>query len=177
MATDRSLIFQISFMKRLYILLCLLTVQILLFAQRGRLRPEDYMDYEDVHHSSSSDGSPIIYIILLVAMVIGIIWFKISLNSSRKQEISTKTKFLTKPDKIFGFKDGYSASQNSNRYYKNDKFFTEQNEVVAIPRLSQCIILEYWPENHSFVKVKFDNYPTPLYIGRWHLRTPDRIND
>ncbi len=148
---------------------------ILLFAQRGRIRPEDYMDYEDMYHSSNSDGSPVLYIILLVVMVIGIIWFKISLNSSRKQEIRNKTIFLTKPNKIFGYKDGYSAKQNSHQYYKNDKFFVEQNGVVAIPSLSKCIILEYWPEDHGFVKVKFDEYPTPLYIGRWYLRTPDRI--
>lgn len=148
---------------------------ILSFAQRMRARPEDYEDYPD--YSSSSDMPAAFWLVLLVIMAIGIIWFKSSLSSSRKEEIRNKTIFLTN-QKIKGYVSAYRASTETNQINKPTpkEFFTDENGVVSIPQYAKCIIIEYYKDNHSFVKVKFEDYPHPLYIGRWFLRTPDRIN-
>ena len=143
---------------------------------RGRLRPEDYMDYPDYDYSSSNDGSPIIYAILLGAMIIGIIWFKIVLSNSRNKEIREKTVFLAHIN-FTAFTTYYAVKEKHNNVYKLSDYFVEEDGKVAIPRFAKCIILEYVAEDHSYVKVKFEKYPKPLFVPRWHLRTPDRIND
>lgn len=151
-----------------------ISTELMLVAQRGRVRPEDYMDYPDYGHSSS-DGSPILYIILLIVMGVGILCFKATLNSSRKEEIRKKTIFVTNGN-IFGFPSGYCAKTDPAKNWIPEKFFVEEKGKVGIPKYSKCIILEYYPEDHSFVKVKFENYSKPLYIGRWHLRTPEQLS-
>ena len=78
-------------MKKLRLILFSTMTPLLIFAQRGmdrgRLMPQDYMDYPDYDYSSSSDGNPIFYLVLLGLMIIGIIWFKITLSNSRNKEI------------------------------------------------------------------------------------------
>lgn len=153
---------------------------LLIFAQRGmdrgRLMPQDYMDYPDYDYSSSSDGNPIFYLLLLGLMIIGIIWFKITLSNSRNKEIREKTIFLAHIS-FTAFTTYYAVKQNHNRVYKLPNYFVEEDGKVAIPKYAKCTIIEYVPDDHSFVKVQFENFPKPLFIPRWHLRTPDRIND
>ena len=146
------------------------------FAQRLRARPEDYENSPD-YSSSSSDLPAAFWLILLAIMLIGIIWFKIALSNSRNKEIRNKTILLTNQN-ITAYISPYRATtettQAVNKYIPKE-FFIDDNGVISIPKYSKCIILEYYKENHSFVKVKFDNYPEPLYIGRWYLRTPDEL--
>ncbi len=166
-------------MKRLLLLIMSLCSQIILWAQnqRGRLMPEDYMDFPD-NTANSSDDTFIGYLslVLLIIMGIVIIWFKSALKSSREKEIRDKTIFLTNAD-VYAFESVYRATQDSITSLKPKQFLVNQNGVVKFPKYSRCIILEYYSENRSYVKVKFENYNTPLYVGRWYLRTPDQIND
>lgn len=163
-------------MKRLYISLFALLIQVTLFAQRMRARPEDYEDYPD-YGSSSADFPASFWIIVLIIFAVVIIWFKISLNSSRNEEIRNKTVYLTK-ERIKGFVSAYRATTENGVINKPipKEDFVDNNGVVGIPPYAKCIILEYYKDNHSFVKVKFDDYSQPLYIGRWYLRTPNKIN-
>lgn len=165
-------------MKRIYLLLISLSTQIVLMAQRGRLMPEDYTDYPDYSSSSSDDTfGGYVALVILIIMGIGILWFKSVLKSSRNEDIRNRTIFLTN-QKIKGYVSAYRASTETNQINKPTpkEFFTDENGVVSIPQYAKCTILEYYKDNHSFVKVKFEDYPHPLYIGRWFLRTPDRIN-
>ena len=165
-------------MKRLYLLLISLGSYVMLLAQRGRLMPEDYTDYPD-YSSSSSDDSFMGYIalVILIIMGIGLLWFKSALSSSRKEDIQKKITYLTN-QQIKGYLSAYRASTETSRINTPTpkQFYNEENGVVKIPKYAKCIILEYYKENHSFVKVKFEDYPEPLYIGRWFLRTPADIN-
>lgn len=167
-------------MKKLKLILFSIMTPFLLLAQRGmdrgRLRPEDYMDYPDYGYSSSSEGCPIFYLIILGVMIVGVIWFKIALSNSRNKEIRERTIFLAHIN-FTAFTTYYAVKQNHNKLYKLTDYFVEEDGKVAIPKYAKCFILEYVPEDHSFVKVKFENFPKPLFIPRWHLRTPDRIND
>lgn len=146
---------------------------ILSFAQRMRARPEDYEDYPD--YSSTSDMPAAFWLVLLVILAIGIIWFKSSLSNSRKEEIRSKTQFLTNRE-VLAYESPTMAINHS--FYKTNpkEYFTAEKMVVKIPKYAKCIILEYYPENRSYVKVKFEKYPTPLYLDRGYLRTPERIN-
>ena len=165
-------------MKRIYLLLISLSTQIVLMAQRGRLMPEDYTDYPDYSSSSSDDTFwGYVALVILIIMGIGKLWFKSALKSYRNEEIRNKTIFLTN-QKIKGYVSAYRASTETDQINKPTpkEFFTDENGVVSIPQYAKCIILEYYKDNHSFVKVKFEDYPHPLYIGRWFLRTPDRLN-
>lgn len=155
--------------QRIIFLLCGLYIQLSVLAQRGRVRPEDLMDEPDYGYSTSSDGSPVFYIVLLAIMVIGIIWFKITLNNSRNKEIREKTVFHTQNDSA-AFTSAYAAIQNHNSCKRPNSYFIEENGVVSIPAYSKCTILEYVPDNHSYVKVKFEKYSEPLFIPRWYLR-------
>lgn len=158
---------------KLLLILLGLSTPILSFAQRMRARPEDYENYPD-YGSSSADMPPAFWIVLLVILVIGIIWFKSALNSSRKEEIRAKTLFLTNMD-IYGY-ESPNMAMNHSFYSKPKEYLKVEKRVVKIPKYSRCIILEYYPENRSYVKVKFEDYPQPLYIDRGHLRTPADIN-
>lgn len=151
--------------------MCLIT-QLALFAQRERLMPEDYTDYDN---RISTNGEPTIYIILLAVIVIGSIWFKISLDSSRKKEIKEQTTFLTNI-RTTAFFEATKAIHTYNHNYGLTEYYKEVDGVVLIPKYAKCIILEYVPENHSFVKVKFEDFQIPLYVPRRILRTPDRID-
>ena len=135
---------------------------------------KDFNDYEHIHYSSP-DPNPIFYIILFAIMIIGIIWFKIVLSNSRDKEINHQTTFLTNIQ-FTAFTTYYGVKQNYSYVYHLKEYFKEENGKVSIPQYSKCIILEYVPNDHSFVKVKFDKYPKPLYVPRWYLRTPDEIN-
>ena len=165
-------------MKKILLIIVELLINLHCLAQRGydrgRLRPEDYMDPDYVDYSST-DGNPIFYIVLLVIMIVGIIWFKIALLSSRSKEIREKTVFFTNT-KLIAYTSSYEVIQNSSNYYELKEYYKEENGKVSIPKYAKCIILEYVPDNHSYVKVKFDKYSEPLFIPRWHLRTPDRID-
>lgn len=165
-------------MKRIYILLLSLSTKIMLLAQEGKLRTEDYMDYSDFYPNSysSSDDKLTGYICLglLIAMGIGILWFKSALNSSRNEEIRNKTQFLANWE-TFAFDTVSKAMSKSNRIYPIKEFFTMENGIVKIPKYAKCIILEYYSENRSYVKVQFDKYPQPLYMERCNLRTPKEI--
>lgn len=159
---------------KVVLLLLGISTPIVSFAQRMRARPEDYEDYSD-YGSSSADMPPVFWLVLLAIFVIGIIWFKSALNSSRKEEIRSKTVFLTNRE-LHAYESGYMAWNHS--YYKipPEEYYVMEKCVVKIPKYARCIILEYYPENRSYVKVKFEEYPQPLYIDRGYLRTPDRIN-
>ena len=65
---------------------------------------------------------------------------------------------------------------NDKRFFaKSDEYFENVDGVVNIPKYAKCIILEYLKEKDCYVKVKFDDYPEPLYTARWLLRTPKQI--
>lgn len=167
-------------MKKLRLILFSTMAPLLIFAQRGmergRLISQDYMDYSDYGYSSSSDSNLVFYLILLGLMIIGIIWFKLTISNSRNKEISDKTIFLAHIS-FTAFTTYFAAKKNHNIVYKIPNYFVEEDGKVAIPQYAKCTIIEYVPDDYSYVKVKFENFPKPLFIPRWHLRTPDRIHD
>lgn len=57
----------------------------------------------------------------------------------------------------------------------SDRYFEDIDGIVAIPKYAKCIILEYLKENDCYVKVKFEDYPEPLFTASWLLRTPKQI--
>ena len=85
-------------------------------AQRGRIMPDEYMDYSDLYSTSDDKYTGYISLFILIAMGIGIVWFKSALNSSRKEEIRNKTQFLTYRE-LCAFDTAYKATKNSNRIY------------------------------------------------------------
>ena len=153
-------------MKKLNTLLLCLISYFYVFAQRGRVRPEDLGETD--YSSSSSSGSATFYIILLVLMIVGALIFKISLDNSRKKEINEKKLFRTKTS-FTAFTTEYGLLQNKNKGFNLEKDFVEYDGKVSIPVFAKCIILEYCKIEHSFVKVKFEKYPDPLYVKRWYL--------
>lgn len=151
-------------MKRLYLLILGLSVQILSIAQRMRAMPDDYMDYDD-YVSSNSNESAIVPFSFLVIMAVCAIWLKIALKISRNKEIRKKTYFLT-DSVIFGCVKSEMLSNNYTKSYPKD-YFVDLKGNIKIPKYARCIILEYYSQNRSYVKVKFEDYSEPLYIGRW----------
>ena len=162
-------------MKRIYLLFLTISTKLMLLAQEGRLLPEDY-DYYPSHSSYGNKIGGYIGLVILIALGIGVLWFKSTLNSSRKEEIRNKTLFLTNRE-LFAFDTISKAMSYSNRIFPIKEFYTMENGIVKIPKLAKCIILEYYSENRAYVKVKFENYSDSLYMARWMLRTPDKIND
>jgi hypothetical protein len=156
--------------------ICLLSIGIMLrlyaFAQRERLTPDDYTDHSNF--DPVTEMGWLFPLVILVALVIIIIWAKSSISSSRKKEIQEKKVFLTNIN--LSASSTALLGDNTNFISKTPHFFEEIDGKVEIPKYSKCIILEYVPDNHSFVKVKFDKYPTPLFVPRWHLRTPEDID-
>jgi len=159
-------------MKRINLFLLCISIQILSFAQRERLMPEDYSDYDS--YNSSGKGEPILYFVLVAILIIGVIWFKIALDRSRKEEIKNQTPFITKEKTQAFLNAGRVSSYNYN--YGLTEYFKEVEDIVLIPENAKCIILEYVPRDHSFVKVKFENFSTPLYVPRWRLKTLDSVD-
>ena len=163
-------------MKRIYLLLISISTNIILLAQRERAMPEDYMDYPDYSSSSSYDTFiGCASLILLIIMGIGLLWFKSALNSSRKEEIRNKTVFLTNRE-LYGYE--WATMLQNHSAYKNlpKEYFRMENNIVKIPKYAKCRIILYYKENRSYVLVKFEDYPTTLYIDRGSLRTPDQID-
>ena len=161
-------------MKRIYLISTSILFSLYAFAQRGRVRPEDLGYNDNDYGTSSSDGSPVFPLVILIIMIVGIIWFKIALSNSRSKEILEKTIFLVNRTN-YAYTTAYAAQQNKNIEYKGEEYFIEQDGKVAIPKSAKCIILEYSPDNRSYVKVKFEEYPEPLFIARWRLKTPAEI--
>lgn len=164
-------------MKRIFLILIGISTQLALFAQRGRVMPEDYASYPDYPSYSSDEGSFIFPLIILILIVVGVIWFKSALNSSRNEEIRNKTLYQTNTN-LRAFVDVRRIVNNNNIYAHNPStFFENENGIINIPKYAKCIILEYYSENRSYVKVKFEDYPQPLYVARWLLRTPEALRE
>lgn len=162
-------------MKRIYLIFLSLSTKLVLLAQEGKLMPEDYTDYSDYYTSHTYDKfTGYLCLSAIIIIVIGILWFKSYINSSRNEEIRNKTQFLANWE-TFAFDTVSKAMSKSNRIYPIKEFFTMENGIVKIPKYAKCIILEYYSENRSYVKVKFDKYPQPLYLERCNLRTPKEI--
>ena len=148
-------------MKRLFILTISLLLQIYVFAQRGRVRPEDLGYSNDDYGTSSSDGSPTFYLILLILMIIGILWFNIALKASNKKDIKEKRTYVARWH-IKAYAKVFPRSGGC-----------KPQGPVDIPKYTKCYIMEYLEENYC--KVKFENYPEPLYIKRHEITKPDMV--
>lgn len=164
-------------MNRLLLFIFTLSINFSLFAQRGHIRPEDYEDVEDLSYQTSSSGdNPVFWLVVLILIIIVVVWFSISLRVSKEKEIKQKTVFLTKYE-TDGHTYVFTLIQKLKHSKKESPYFEEMDGVVKIPAFSKCIILEYAKESNSYVKVQFEKFPKPLYVPRWYLRTPDRINE
>ena len=148
-------------MKRIYLISTSILFSLYAFAQRGRVRPEDLGYSNDDYGTSSSDGSPTFYLILLILMIIGILWFNIALKNSNKKDIKEKRTYMVRWD----IKAYAKVFPNSGG--------CKPQGPVEIPKYTKCYIMEYLEENYC--KVKFENHPEPLYIKRNQITLPDRV--
>ena len=135
-----------------------------------RARPEDYSDF-GVLDKSITEGAEILIFISTIAILIlvgiSMISNTIKTRISQNKEIKGKVKFSVISNRMAST-NIYRTISNEKHYGSND-YFKEKDKLVCIPGGSECIILEYTKENSNYVKVKFDEYPTPLYICRKHL--------
>lgn len=148
-------------MKRIYLISTSILFSLYAFAQRGRVRPE--WDLDDGNYStSSSDGDPSFYLILLILMIVGVILFNIALKSSNKKDIKEKRTYMARWH-IKAYAKVFPCSGGC-----------KPQGPVDIPKYTKCYIMEYLEENYC--KVKFENHPEPLYIKRHEITLPEKID-
>ena len=160
-------------MKRLLFFLFLINDNLIILAQKGHIRPEDVADIEELekmaHHTTSSGDSSNYALVILVLLAIVVIVFKIALNSSDKKDINQRIAYFT-TNEINAYQTATKAIDAKSNFKNCKDYFEMENGVVLIPSGAKCIIMEYINENKSYVKVKFDRYPYPLYLQRCWLR-------
>jgi hypothetical protein len=139
---------------------------ILAFAQRDYKHiPDDFIDYSNNSGADNFYGEIALIIITIVVLMI---YFSVR-DSSRKKEIDSRKKFRTITT-VFAHLDASKAKSSLSGYtgvrYKVGEDYKEKNGEVCIPKDAECMIIEYLPENDKIVKVKFDYYPSYLYVER-----------
>lgn len=148
------------------------------FAQKGHVRPEDLMTPDELENisntsSSTSGDNPVLWVILVVVIVIGVIWFNLALKSNDQKDIQQGRRFHT-INEILGFTTENKLVQNGHNFSRLESYYKESNGIVMIPNSAKCVILEYMKGNNTCVKVKFDDYPEPLYVKRWLLKLDEQ---
>jgi hypothetical protein len=160
-------------MKRLFYFLSTISTSLCVLAQKGHIRPEDVAEIEDLeemaHHSSSSGDSSGFVTVLLVVLPIIIIAFIIAINNSDKKDVNQRIAYYTAND-LNAFRTIQKAISAGCNFKTCKGYYVMEDGTVLIPSSARCIILEYVKENKSYVKVKFDQYPEPLYLQRCWLR-------
>ena len=146
-------------MKKIYLISASFLLPLYSFAQRGRAKPDDLGYSDNDYSTSSSDGSPTLYIVLLIILFVGVIWFNVALKSSNNKDIKEKRTYVANGSII-----AYA------KIFPNSG--CKPQGPVNISPNTKCYIMEYLEENYC--KVKFENHPQPLYVKRNEIILPPK---
>lgn len=164
-----------SFKKVFLSLMCLVcTISVLAQGRDYRAMPEDYTEFDALSQSSA------VYFEYIMALICGLCVFIVCtwlLISSIKTKIYQKK--VIRERIVFCSRFNCIASTtlyprpDKNYYSELGEYFTPECNKVLIPGGSECTILQYIKEDLR-VKVKFDEFPEPLYVYQEFLYEADQ---